>query len=172
MGTLTSKLAGGDRRSIGKSSAVVGEVLRSPSRLAEIIEGLAHDDPIIRIRCADVAEKASREHPEWFQPYKRELLNLAKSSAEQEFRWHLAQMLPRLDIDRRERCQTEAILLSYLQDKSSIVRTFALQALADLSANNPELRRRVMLLIGDLQQTGSPAVRARAQKLSRLLKST
>jgi hypothetical protein len=136
MSTLTRELTGGDRRSIGKSNAVVGKILRSPSRFAEVIDGLTDGDPLIRMRCADAAEKASLQRPEWLQPHKRKLLELAKSSVEQELRWHLAQMLPRLKLDRRERRQTEAILLSYLKDKSRIVQTFALQALADLSADD------------------------------------
>jgi hypothetical protein len=170
MRTLASELAGGDRRSIGKSSVVVGEVLRHPSHFAEIIAGLTHDDLLVRIRCADVAEKISLRHPEWLEPYKHELLGLAKNSTEQELRWHLAQMLPRLKLDSPERRQTEAILLSYLEDKSRIVQTFALQALADLSAGDSEFRRRVMLLIGELHRRGSPAVRARARKLLLVLK--
>jgi hypothetical protein len=170
MSTLTSELTGGDRRSIGQSNAVVGKILRSPSRFAEVIDGLTDGDPLIRMRCADAAEKVSRQHPEWLQPHKRQLLGLAKSSVELELRWHLSQMLPRLKLDRRELRQTEAILLSYLKDKSRIVQTFALQALADLSVDDSGLRPRVMALIGDLQRTGSPAVRARARKLLRVLK--
>jgi hypothetical protein len=172
MSTLTSQLAGGDRRSIGRSGKVVNQVLRDPARFIDIMEGLTDGDLLIRVRCADAAEKVSLRHPEWLQPYKRKLLELAKSSVEQELLWHLAQMQPRLHLDRRERRQVEAILLSYLKDKSRIVQTFALQALADLSADDPALRRRVVALIDELQRTGSPAVRARACKLWHVLKAS
>lgn len=103
MNKLMQQLAGGDRRSIGRSNAVVGKVLKEPGRFAEIIDGMTHSDLLIRMRCADVAEKVSARHPEWLQCYKRRLLGLAASATEQELRWHLAQMLPRLDFGRCDR---------------------------------------------------------------------
>jgi hypothetical protein len=139
--------------------------LRDPQRFTEIIDGLSDEHPLIRMRCADAAEKVSLAHPEWLRPYKRRLLDLAERSVEQEVRWHLAQMLPRLKLDRQERRQTEVILRGYLNDKSRIVKTFAMQALIDLTISDPSLRRRVLSLIEDLGRTGSPAMRARARKL-------
>jgi hypothetical protein len=165
MPALLRALTGGDRRSIGKANAVVRKVLRKPERLAEIIDGLCDDDPLVRMRCADVAEKVSLKHPQWLRPYKRRLLALASLAVEQELRWHLAQMLPRLALDRAERRAVEATMRSYLKDKSRIVQAFALQALADLAIDDAALRRRVRPLIEKLAQTGSPAVRARARKL-------
>jgi len=100
MSPLPDELTGGDRRSIGKSNAVVRKLLRDPARFKEIIAGFSHDDPLVRMRCADVAEKVSLKHPQWLQPYKRKLLQLAAHSAEQEMRWHLAQMVPRLGLDQ------------------------------------------------------------------------
>jgi len=165
MSAFVRALAGGDRRSIGKANSVVRAVLREPQRFAEIIDGLSDDDPLARMRCADVAEKVSLQHPEWLRPYKRRLLALADRAAEQELRWHLAQMLPRLDLDRTQRRRAAAIMRGYLHDKSRIVQTFALQALADLATTDAALRRSVRPLIETLARTGSPAVRARARKL-------
>jgi hypothetical protein len=62
---LTGQLRGGDRRSIGKSNIVVGRIVRDPARFAGIIDGLTDDDPLVRMRCADVAEKVSLLHPDW-----------------------------------------------------------------------------------------------------------
>lgn len=165
MSDLLGKLAGGDRRSIGASNAVVQEVIRDREHFAQIINGLSHSDLLIRMRCADAAEKISRRHPEWPQPHKRTLLALAGSSTEQELRWHLAQMLPRLELTAAERRRTAAILFAYLEDRSRIVQTFALQALADLAISDHALQRRLLPLVEDRQKTGSPAVRARARKL-------
>jgi HEAT repeat protein len=167
MSKLVEQLGGGNRRSIGRSNAVAREVAAEPLRFAEIIDGLTHGDQLIRMRSADVAEKVSRRHPDWLQPYKQRLLELAEGSEEQELRWHLAQMLPRLDLANRERRRTEAILREYLKDESRIVQTFALQGLADLSVKDPKLRRTLLPLIDRLQREGSSAVRARARKLRR-----
>jgi hypothetical protein len=165
MSALTQQLAGGDRRSIGKSNGVVRKVLREPACFAEIIAGLGDDDPLVRMRCADVAEKVSLRNPLWLRPHKRSLIALAGRTVEQEIRWHLAQMLPRLDLDRQERRRVALLMRRYLTDKSRIVQTFAMQALAELAATDASLRRRVRPLIETLGRTGSPAVRARARKL-------
>ena len=169
---LADELRGGDRRSIGKSNIVVGRIVRDPARFAGIIDGLTDDDPLVRMRCADVAEKVSRQHPDWLQSYKRRLLELAATSIEKEVRWHLAQMLPRLNLERAELRRTTKIMFGYLNDESRIVKTFAMQALADLAARDPDLRTKVPSLLQSLAETGSPAVRARARRLiSSLTKS-
>jgi hypothetical protein len=60
-------------------------------------------------------------------------------------------MLPRLDLDHDERCRIEVIMLRYLDDKSWIVRTYARQALFDLSVSNLALRQRVLPLLHNLE---------------------
>ena len=169
MSTLLLELTGGDRRSIGRSNAVVRKLLGDPARFDEIIAGLSHDDPLVRMRCADVAEKVSLVHPEWLRPHKRGLLRLAAHSTEQEMRWHLAQMIPRLKLDRDERRRAEAIMLVYLDDRSRIVKTFAIQALFDLAIDDMARRRRLVPLFNELARSGSPAMRVRARKLIRAL---
>lgn len=149
---------------------MVRAVLAAPFRFGEIVAGLAHEDLLVRMRCADVAEKVSKEHPDWLQSHKRKLLELADRPSEQELRWHLAQMLPRLDLTSREHRRVEAIMLDYLQDKSRIVQVSALQGLADLSSGDPKLRRRLLVLLQDLRRSAGPAVRVRARKLLARLK--
>jgi hypothetical protein len=57
------------------------------------------------------------------------------------------------------------ILVKYTQDKSRIVKTFSMQALADLAAEEQSLCPRVIGLLEELVETGSPAMRNRGQKL-------
>ena len=52
-------------------------------------------------------------------------------------------MIPRLCLTPAERQRAAAALQRYLEDRSSIVKTFALQGLADLSQNDPILRAKV-----------------------------
>jgi hypothetical protein len=61
------------------------------------------------------------------------------------------------------------ILMGYLGDGSSIVRTFSMQALADLAVHDARLRLQVTQLIERLTKTGKPAVRSRGRKLLRQL---
>ena len=169
MSSLLVELTGGDRRSIGRSNLIVRMVLDDRKRLAEIINGLSSEDYLVRMRCADVVEKVSLGHPDWLAPHRHTLFDLAAKSTMKELRWHLAQMLPRLDLSRPERNSAIAIMLTYLNDTSRIVRTFAMQTLADLAGSDLTLHRKLLPLFEELAQTDSPAVRARARRLIRRL---
>jgi len=170
MTSLVDSLSGGDRRMIGRSNAVVREVLGHPEAFTEIIRGLSVDDLLIRMRCADVAEKVSRDHPEWLLPHKAALLRLAGATTQQELRWHLAQMLPRLELASEEKRDVVAMMFAYLSDKSRIVKTFAMQALADFAEDDPALRAKLLPLLGHFERTGSPAMRSRARRLKARLR--
>jgi len=74
-------------------------------------------------------------------------------------------MLPRLEWSQEERAAIVGILLGYLDDESKIVKTFTMQALADLAEKDANLRPRVIELLKDLTETGSPAMKSRGQKL-------
>ena len=166
-------LKGGDRRSIGRSNHVVKLVLRTPGRFAELIECLWSDDLIVRMRAADVAEKVSAIQPELLKPYKTELLSLLAEAEQIELRWHLAQMVPRLPLTQGERRRAAETLQLYLEDRSSIVRTFALQALADISrnGNDGELRLTVREVLEQSLRRGTAAMKARTRKLLKELKA-
>ena len=86
-------------------------------------------------------------------------------SEQQEVRWHVAQMLPRLDLSADERETVVAILTGYLDDESKIVKTFSMQALANLAAQDAGLRPQVTALVEELNRTGSPAMQSRGRKL-------
>jgi hypothetical protein len=163
--TILDKLEGGDRRSLGRSPEVVHEVLLDPSLVRVLFQGLRSADPIIRMRAADALEKVTSVRPEWLKPRKRDLLLLARQTTQQELRWHLAQMLPRLSLSRPERRVLVSILREYLQDRSSIVKTCALQALADLAVIDPTFRVEAKRIIEAAMPDGTPAMRARGRRL-------
>lgn len=163
--SLLQELSGGDRRSIGRSNAVVKLVLAEPELFKVLVEGMLSDDPLVRMRAADAAEKVSAKHPDWLRPHKRELLRRVATIDQQEVRWHLAQMIPRLTLTPGERSRVERLLFGYLKDRSAVVKTFAIQALADLAEDDARSRRRVVGLLEDLVRTGSPALRSRSRKL-------
>ena len=165
MNHLLRKLEGDDRRSIGNSDQVVEEVLNDPSLFDLLFPGMLSGDPLIRMRSADAVEKITERHPEHLQPYKETLIEEVAKIDQQEVRWHVAQMLPRLDLDKEELTSAIQILLDYLHDESRIVKTFSLQALADFAEGDAGLRDQVITLLEDAIRTGSPAVRSRAQKL-------
>jgi hypothetical protein len=160
-----NKLTGCDRRSIGKSNEVVADVIRDPSLFEFVFNGMLSDDPLIRMRSADAIEKFTVKHPEYLQPYKEKLIKQVATSEQQEVRWHIAQMISRLELNQEERASVVEILLDYLDDRSNIVKTFSMQALADLAEKDTHLRVQVIPLLEELTRTGSPSMRSRGRKL-------
>ena len=168
---MLHKLAGGDRRSVGRVAQVVAEVLAESDLFDDLLHGLLDEDPVIRMRSADAVEKVTAVHPEYLQAYKAILIQDVACSRQQEVRWHVAQMVPRLELSAQEREGVVGILLGYLEDHSRIVKTFSMQALADLAENDRELCARVLPILEDLAATGSPAMRSRGRKLVARLSS-
>ncbi len=161
---------GGDRRSIGRADEVVADVCDDPTLFDEVFGGMLSDDPLIRMRAADASEKITARHPDYLQPYKKILIQQVAKSEQQEVRWHVAQMLPRLNVDWQEREVIVVILIDYLSDRSKIVKTFSMQALTDLAVKDASLRPRVINILQDLTKIGSPAMRSRGRKMLNKLK--
>jgi HEAT repeat protein len=162
---LTALLKTGDRRSIGRSNEVSAAAADDPKLFAELVRAIWHADPAARMRAADAVEKASRKNPGLLRPHKAELLGLMIEEEQKEVRWHLAGIVPRLQLSAEERNRAAAALRRYLEDSSSIVRTFALQGLADLSAADAGLRHEVVELLHQAVGAGTPAMKARARNL-------
>jgi hypothetical protein len=165
MTSLRSKLVGPDRRSLRGVATVVRLIGRDPRRVSELVAALSDRDPGVRMRAADALEKVSAERPALIGVFTSQLLRLAATAHQQEIRWHLAQMMPRLSLSGRERGRVARSLRRYLADPSSIVRTCALQALAELSFASPRLWPDVKARLEDAVRTGTPAMRARARRL-------
>ena len=158
-------LEGGDRRSIGRSDEVVAMVSDDVGLFGQVIAGLWSADLLVRMRAADAAEKITRKRVDLLQPYKKELLGLLAEAQEQELRWHLAALVPRLDLNVKERQTAVSWLKRYLGDRSSIVKTFALQGLAELAKEDPGTRTGVIEILQDATRNGTPAMKARSRKL-------
>jgi hypothetical protein len=140
-------------------------VCKDPGLFPGLIAGLWSEDPLVRMRAADATEKVTRKNRELLRPYKQELLGLMTKTQEQELRWHLAVIVPRLPLNAKERQVAISSLNCYLEDRSSIVKTFALQGLADLAQAEPSIRPRVTEILREAARNGTPAMKARSRKL-------
>ena len=158
-------LAGGDRRMIGRSDEVAAMVTKDAGLFPELMAGLWSGDPLVGMRAADAAEKLTRANHEILQPFKKELLGLMAETQQQELRWHLAAMIPRLALNAKERQLAVSVLNGYLEDRSSIVKTSALQGLADLARDDHGIRPQVIETLREATRSGTPAMKARSRKL-------
>lgn len=149
----------------GNSEKVVGQVLLNPALFKDVINAVLIDSPPIRMRATDAIEKITRVHPEWLKPYKKRILNDFANINQKEVRWHIAQLLPRLNLTKKEREKAYNLMLSYLKDKSSIVKTFSMQALTDIALQDGSYVDEVQKLIAHLIAEGTPAMKSRGKKL-------
>jgi len=158
-------LSGGDRRSTGRVAEVVALIERRPKTTSFLVGCLWDEDSRVCMRAADALEKISRKQTFLLKPHTASLLGLLAETTQQEMKWHLAVVLPRLQLTDSECHRVADILQSYLADKSSIVKTFAMQGLVDLTGQCASLHPSVIDLIRTLTRTGTPAMRARGRKL-------
>ena len=165
MSTLEELLRGGDPRALKGVTRVVDVVLHDPGRFDEVMHAMAHDDEVVRMRAADAAEKISRTNPECLEPFKSTLLLAAAMAEQPSLRWHLAQIVPRMRLDAAERKHAVAIFRRYLGDSSAIVKTCAMQGLADVALADVSLRPSVLPLLRNATKTGTAAMRARGTRL-------
>ena len=154
----------GGRLDPGRSWEVVELVDGKPGKLARLIECLWDDNLAVANRAADVLERVTRNRPGQAQRWKEPLLGLMETT-EKKLRWNLALVVPRLQLTMQECQRVSAVLNSYLDDPSSIVKTAALHGLADLTRQDPESLPTVIDLLRTAGRSGTPAMRARSRIL-------
>ena len=166
---LLKSLLGGDRRSVAGVERAVEAVLMQPALLAVLFDGLYSDDALLRMRCADAIEKVTAAHHDWLLPFKAALLGPLAAQTQEEVRSHVASLLARLPLSEGEARAVITLLLDYTNDTSSIVKALAMQAMADIALCHPAWLGEVRRHIDELIVIGTPAMRARGRKLSKLL---
>lgn len=163
--SIRKMLAGGQPRSIGRADEIAELVRRQPKKASSLVECLWDSDGAVAARAASALEKASREMPAILAPHKQPLLGLMLEAERKELRWQIALMVPRLKLTAAECTRAAQILEGWLEDTSSIVKTFAMQGLADLARQDSSLRPMVLDMLRALSRSGTPAMRARGRIL-------
>ena len=171
MTRIAERLSGGDLRSIGDAESVARDLMQDQALVAQAVTLMAGDDRLLRARSADALEKAARRNPVILRRHKKPLLRLLATTRQPEVRWHIAQMLPLIELTPHERQGALKGLRGYLGDESRIVQVCALQALWDLATAEERSRRPLRSLVERLASESSPAVRARARRLLALIRA-
>jgi hypothetical protein len=172
--TLRSLLIEGKHPlSVGRVPEVTALVLAHPSKAERLIELVWDEDPGVSNRAADVLERISRRKPlaavsgliPILTCWKSPLLGLMAEATRNKLRWNLALTVPRFTLTLSECRRAAASLHSYLDDRSSIVKTAFMQGLFDLALQDPQLLPAVLDQLRVLARSGTPAMRARGHKL-------
>jgi len=169
MKNLLDKLKGGDRRSIGQTDAVVHILKKDPSRFQEVFHGFKCQNPVVRMRAADIIEKVTRDDHGLLRGYELEIIDEFSVIEQQEVCWHIALLLPRLSVGKKDREKIVDVLRRYLEHESKIVVVNAMQALAELAIMDGLLKKKAVQLIALKMVDGSPAIKARGKKLLKTL---
>ena len=153
----------------GRVPELVSTISSQPRRAVRLIELLWDDDPGVANRAADLLERIlSRPSPPLsriLNEYKEALLGLLPDARFIKLRWNLAFVIPRLTLSVSEARRAAATLYTFLDDRSSIVKTAALQGLADLTRHDPASLPVVLDLLRIQGRSGTPAMRARSRHL-------
>jgi hypothetical protein len=80
-------------------------------------------------------------------------------------------MAPRLELTEAETERAAMVLKSWLEDRSSIVKTSAMHGLAGLTRCNPAMMPEVLDMLRVLSRRGTPAMRARGRILLKRLEA-
>ncbi len=98
-------------------------------------------------------------------PATRPLLGLLTEVTLKKSRWNLAILMGRLPLTVAEARRVAAFLEPWLEDSSSIIKTAALQGLADMARMDPSLLPGVLDVLRIRGRSGTPAMRARTRHL-------
>jgi hypothetical protein len=152
---------------------IVEFIRARPRRAVRLIELMWDDEPGVANRAADVLERVSVDPTPAIRrvlvEYKEALLGLLPDARYIKLRWNLALLIARLPLTLSEARRAASALQFYLDDRSSIVKTAALQGLADLTRHDPASLPAVLDLLRIQGRSGTPAMRARSRHLLKRL---
>jgi hypothetical protein len=163
--SIRKMLRPGGRLDPGRVWEVVELIDGQPGKLTQLVECLWDEEPAVANRAADALERVTRDRPAQAQRWTEPLLGLLAETTENKLRWNLALLIPRLKLTVSECRRVAEVLRSYLDDKSSIVKTAALHGLADLTRQDPASLPEVIELLRMAGRSGTPAMRARSRIL-------
>ena len=164
--SLTSVLLGKDLRTIRQNSVVVNSI-HNQHTFDELFSLVFHHERTLVMRAIDAVEKVTLKHPEFLISHKSQLLEVLNSADHKELKWHIAQLIPRVDLTVAELKNVWHKLAYWSLNKteSKIVRVNALQGLFDLSKVNRELKDDFEKIISMMEHERIPSIQARIRKL-------
>lgn len=159
-------LLGNDLRTIKQNRIVIRSVQDQKS-FDELFKLIFHHERALALRAVDAVEKLTVKRREYLQPHKSQLLLALKSADHKELKWHIAQLVPRLDLDRKEFEDVWHALTHWTRNKkeSKIVRVNSLQGLFELLRRNPEFKNDFDKTLASIEHEMIPSIQARIRRI-------
>ena len=158
---------------VGRVPEISGWICDHPRRIPRLIELLWDGDPGVASRAADVLERIMRRPSgalaRAVAAYKDALIGLLSEAQPAKVRWNLALTIPRTELTVPDCRRVASVLQTWLDDRSSIVKTAALHGIAELTRQNPASLPAALDLLRAAGRSGTPAMRARSRVLLKKL---
>ncbi|PCI62454.1 MAG: hypothetical protein COB37_07015 [Kordiimonadales bacterium] len=162
-------LSEGKRGSVARSNEVARYILQYPDEVRQLVNALAAENPAVVSHVSHACVSIFAQEPAVLRPFGAELLEALKESSQWELLHQLPKILPHLDLDAVQLTGLSDRLWHLLKnDRSSIVRTCALQALVDMAETDEKFEPRACAAMAFAFEQGSKALQARARNLLKL----
>ena len=170
MKNIADMLKGGDLRSIGQANKVIS-LIDDQESFDKLFQQLFNADRKIVMRAADVIEKITLKNAVFLKHHKASILNMIETAKHIELKWHLALIVSRLQLTKKEFSKVWQILTNGTNDKkeSRIVRVNSLQGLYDLFLTKKDLKQDLKLTISQIEKENIPLINARIRSIKKLL---
>jgi hypothetical protein len=143
---------------------------REGAKVCGELVGLLRDgDKAVVERAARTLKKIAEADRGALYPWRKALLKAAFRAVDVRVQWSLSIVLGRLPFKGADKTLAVELMFERLRDVSGLNRTMAMQALMDLSEGDEGLRARVMPIVREALEGGTPAMRARARRLLKVL---
>jgi hypothetical protein len=133
--------------------------------VGELVVALRDERGVVVVRAANALKKVQAERPELVSLYAKKILRAAMTCEVLFARWSLTIVVGGLPLRGKDKALAVELMFDALRSESVLMRTFAMQGLVDLSADDAALRRRVRPIVEEFAESGTAAMRARARKL-------
>jgi hypothetical protein len=158
---------------VGRVSEMSEWICNLPRRIPRLIELLWDDEPGVASRAADVLERIMRQPSgalgRAVAAHKDVLIGLLSEAQPPKVRWNLALTVPRLELTVPDCRRVAGVLRTWLDDRSSIVKTAALHGIAELTRQDPASLDAALDLLHGAGRSGTLAMRARSRILLKKL---
>lgn len=170
MVSFADRLAGTDLRSIGNTGSVIS-LVQNKHDFDKLFALLQSNDRVIAMHAADAVEKITRANTTYLEGHEHTIAELTLQAGNKELLWHLALLVPRINLRKEDQHAVVFKLIAWAKDKqqSKIVRVNALQALYELTGKEVYSKHALKKLLHHLEEEQIPSLNARIKKIIHLL---
>jgi hypothetical protein len=126
-----------------------------------------HHQRPVAAKATEAVEKIAKDHPEYLEPHRAQLLQLLKTADHKDIKGHAPQLLSKITLASDELDLVWNTLSYWARNpnENKNVRVRALQALHDIASTNPELHPALNEITAVLEHEPIPSLQARLRKL-------